>query len=256
MFSKFKVCLKNVQYHRFFSNICCFFSIFDDDKTPTNSIENLCWHENGSHAVETPLHYDYDMTSTNGKNSNYRTNVSKTRMKSNERSLVVNQKKLFKGQHSINKSLFFISKPKSLDVNQFLKVSPLFHSKRKQSSKSLLNRNISRDSPNNHPEYSSYSSLPHIKLENLPSLKLQKSNHHIIKKSTYSKTGRIDNHLILPPIDIEQFRSVSALPGENFKTLSPFSVNMNIKQKLPKTKHSNEHVKNLLCFKRPRNILL
>lgn len=227
------------------------FSIFDDT-TPTDSLDNLYWHKNGNQAVESPIYYDYDMSVSN--KSSYRMNVPSTKMIKSNEDPVVNHKRLFRRQIGLtNNSLHFISKPKSLDVDQYLKVSPVLNNKRKQSSKSLLNRQLSRESPDNHPEYSS---LPHIKIESLHSFKQQKSSQHIRKKSTYSKTGRNDNNLILPPIDIEQFRSVSAIPVENFKTFSALSVSMNNKQKFSKKKHSNEPVKKLLSFKRPRNILL
>lgn len=173
-------------------------------------------------------------------------------LKSNAGTPLIHRKRSLKNQNGyLNNKLVSVYKPKSLDIDQYLKVSPAVHNKRKQSSKSLLNKHISRESPDNHPEYSS---LPHIKIESLPSLKLQKSSQHI-KKKMYSKTGRNDNRLILPPIDRDQFRSVSALPSENFKTLSTLSVNLNYKQKLSKKKHSSEPVKNPVSSRRQRNLL-
>lgn len=160
-------------------------------------------------------------------------------MKAYETTPLVSRKRKLRSQNRYANDNFYTvsSKPKSLDIDQYLKVSPIVQNKRKQSSKSLLNRQISRESPY---QQSEYSSLPHIKIDSLPTLKLQKSSQERRKKP-YSKTsGRIDNRLILPPInsDLDHFRSHSGLPNDSFKAFSALSDNSEFKGMLNKKKHS------------------
>lgn len=196
------------------------------------------------------MFYEYhcDMTYLKENPSVIETKIKPTLSPLNSR------KRKFKGQNEITTSnpFFITSKPKSLDIDQYLKVSPIVQ-KRRQSSKSLLDRQLSRDSPDVSAEYLS---LPHIKVDGaLPSLKLQKSSR-LLKKKSYSKTSlRHDNRLILPPIEIDQFRSVSAI--ENIKTLSALSDSSKIRQdQLNKERHSNRPIKNSVSSRREKNIFL
>lgn len=228
-----------------------FFSIFDDDKTPTNSIENLSWNKHFQIHKETPHQFDCDMNLH--EKSTVMTSSSVKFLECNEKFSPNIEKRTLNGRNKLIKGNYFVtSKPKSLDIDQYLKVSPVVHNKRKQSSKSLMNRQMSRESPEHNLEYSS---LPHIKIQGLPNLKVQKNSQQIRRKP-YSKTsGRNNNPLILPPINIDQFRSVSAIPSENFKTLSALSITSTLKEKLNK-KHSIGPVKNPISSRREKNIFL
>lgn len=226
-----------------------FFSLFDDNKTPTNSTENLSWNRNVHIAEDTSPMYDCDMMLLNDKKSTVMKSSSLKILTSNEGTPHINQKRILKGHNRFTNEHYFVtSKPKSLDIDQYLKVSPVVQNKRKQSSKSLLNRQISRESLDHNIEYSS---LPHI-----ANLKIQKTSQQIRKKTCSKTSGRNDNRLTLPPINIDQFRSVSAIPTENFKTLSALSVTSNFKEKLSKKKHSIGPLKNSISSRRERNIFL
>lgn len=228
------------------------FSIFDDDKTPTNSTENLSWNKLSLKDEENVSKHDNDMIfPRNNKSARLNLSSPKIFVTSNETSVIAQRRSLRRHNRFMNDSLF--SKQKSFDVEQYLKVSPVIQNKRNQSSKSLLNRQISEESPDNNP---GYSSLPHLKLESLPVLKVQRSSH-VLKKKPYSKMSlKNNNHLILPPIDTDHFRSVSAMPTDKFKTLSALSVSSNFKEAINSEIHSHGPIKNLVSSRRQKNILL
>lgn len=177
-------------------------------------------------------------------------NLTSPKLFSNEGIQILSREVKSRSQKFLTKDHFFVtSKPKSLDVDQYLKVSPLVQNKRKHSSKSLLIREHSSESPD-------YSSLPHIKIDSLPPLKLQKSSQQI-KKKPYSKAvvGKNTNHLILPPIE-NDYRSISAIPSENIKTLSALSVNSNFKEKFIKHKHCIGIIRNPVSSRKEKNNFL
>ncbi|CAH1959338.1 unnamed protein product [Acanthoscelides obtectus] len=109
-------------------------------------------------------------------------------------------------------SFTFSSKPKSFDMDKYLKVLPI----RKPSSQSLLERLMPRELSDSPPEFSS---LPFIEVIHSP----LKSSSKTRKQRHLQVSGRNNSRIVLPPIN-SQFRSVSAAPKKASKTLSALSI--------------------------------
>ncbi|KAJ8980753.1 hypothetical protein NQ317_013758 [Molorchus minor] len=212
-------------------------SIFDREITPTNSTHNILetLEEKGDE-LKVYGNDMYNVLNCDNLTSNKRKKEAVIRIKEispekllNQRSAnTLRKRKLLEEHRNKNKNLFTIShKPKSLDTEKYLKISPIKSqvsiNDRKSSSKSMLNRELCKEYSDVLPEYNS---LPFIKIE-----ELDFSNNGIASGFQYRKSSsekyrkKIDKHLILPPIvTSSQFRSVSATPRQGIKTLSAFST--------------------------------
>lgn len=127
-----------------------------------------------------------------------------------------------------NHQIFTTSnKPSSLDTDtdRYLKISPIRNklNDRKFSSKSTLSRRASKEYSETNIEFNS---LPFIEVEDTSMTNIKPTPHQrIFSKPNLSQ--RKSNRLILPPIENDQFRSISATPRHAYKTFSALSVKSN-----------------------------
>ncbi|KAJ8930126.1 hypothetical protein NQ314_017091 [Rhamnusium bicolor] len=126
-----------------------------------------------------------------------------------------------------SRNIFTIShKPKSLDADKYLKISPIKNQlcERRLSSKSI-NRDIYKEYSDTAPEYNS---LPFIKVEDSSFSKRNTASSRSQNRKNSSGPllrKKVENHFVLPPIvTSSQFRSISATPRQGNKTFSALSM--------------------------------
>lgn len=170
-------------------------------------------------------------------------NDVKLQRSNNQSSPNLNKKRI----SDASKLLVVSNKAKSLDTEKYLRISPIKRkvNERKQSSRSLLNRQISREDST----LKEYNSLPFIKIEELP---LGNTKLHNKKPTVFQKSVKNPKRLILPPIIGDHFRSISAIPRQSYKTHSALSVNLNTMIQVSR-KYSNSYLDNPNGSKTERN---
>ncbi|XP_018573861.1 uncharacterized protein LOC108912917 [Anoplophora glabripennis] len=222
------------QWMNTFPNI----SIFDNHLTPVNSTHNirklldeedmeLIIYGSDKHNF---LHKDCDVATFNNtkkKSAVIDTFDNSSNRLLNQRNINTSRKRKLDENRNKNKSIFTIShKPKSLDTDKYLKISPIKNqfNERRLSSKSLLNGDV-KDYADTTLEYNS---LPFIKVEEPEFSKrnVASSNLQSRKNSTVELFRKSEgSHLVLPPIvTSNQFRSISATPRKGNKTFSALSM--------------------------------
>lgn len=219
------------------------FRIFDSEKTPVNSVLNLT-------DVDSSPKTDCD-TLISVKRYNYPklTVLESNELKPCKISSQLSPNLSKKPTPDPSKLLVGSNKAKSLDTEKYLRISPIKRkvNERKQSSRSLLNRQISRDDWT----LKEYNSLPFIKIEELPLASSKLYN----KKPNFQKSVKNPKRLILPPIIGDHFRSISAIPRQNCKTHSALSVNSNTMIQVSR-KYSNSYLENPIGSRTERNNFL
>nr|CAH7726994.1 unnamed protein product [Callosobruchus chinensis] len=202
-------------------------SIFDSLLTPVNSTENLTSkliEEQDDKFEELKIMGSKSRTYlkkgcdkvNSAKHEQKQTVIHLKDVKHNQRSANKNRLKMDEGRTPRGRNSFtFSSKPKSFEMDRYLKVFPI----RKQFSNSLMERQLPRGLEESPPEYSS---LPFIEVANSPVIKSSSKTRK--QQHAYGQvSSRSNNRLILPPIN-NQFRSVSAAPKKASKTLSALSI--------------------------------
>nr|CAI5823979.1 unnamed protein product [Callosobruchus analis] len=202
-------------------------SIFDSPLTPVNSTENLISkliEEQGDKFEELKIMGCKSRTylkkgcdkANSAKHERNQSVIHLKDVKHNQRSANRSRLKVDECRTPRSRNSFtFSSKPKSFEMDRYLKVFPI----RKQVSNSLMERPFPRELEESPLEYSS---LPFIEVDN--SLTIKSSNKMRRQQHAFGQvSSRSINRLTLPPIN-NQFRSVSAAPKKASKTLSALSV--------------------------------
>ncbi|XP_023023903.2 uncharacterized protein isoform X2 [Leptinotarsa decemlineata] len=225
-------------------------SIFDSNKTPVNSTQNI--NEKLGNEINISSVFgssvissrNCDISSSNKNNPRKKLTPMRASEISpsillNQRGANITRKKSSEESRHKNKNIFTVfNKTKSWDSEKYLKISSISSilNERKHSSKSLLSRQVSKEYQESSLEFGS---LPFIEVEEPPSVK---SSRHYNKQSATSRKNPTGD-LVLPPIDVgDHFRSISATPRQPVKTFSALSVNSNILLERKKVKRKSLNV--------------